>query len=339
MTPTLKPLARQVIVVTGASSGIGLETARRAARAGAQVLLVARNAAALRAAVDEIVAAGGTAACAVADVGDLDQVRAAAAVAVERFGRIDTWVSNAGVAIYADLLTTPRDEHARLFRTNYWGAVNSAEVAVEHLRQQGGALIVVGSIASDMGTPVMGAYSASKHAVKGYVDSLRIELNRDQVPVQVTLIKPAGMGTPLAAHVANHKPGEARIPPPVYDPRLVAEAILHAAEHPVRERIVGGAGALQVMVATHVPGLFSRVAGAITPLLNDRKRPETPTNNLFGPAADGRGRGEDQAARGFSLYALARRRPVTSAVLAGVLGASAAALVIRPPPRATPSAK
>ena len=327
MRPTLKPLSQQVIVITGASSGIGL-AARQAARAGAKVILVARNEPALRLAVKEITSVGGEAAYAVADVGDLEKVQSAAALAIQRFGRIDTWVSNAGVAIYSDLLATPRGEHERLFRTNYWGAVNSAQVAVEAMRAQGGALITVGSIASDMGSPVMGAYAASKHAVKGYIDSLRIELIRDRVPVQVTLIKPAGIGTPLAAHVANHKPGEAKIPPPVYSPDLVADVILHAAVNGVREQIVGGAGAAQVMLATHLPGLFASVAGAITPILNDTAQAGTPSDNLFSPATGGETHGPD-ASRRFSVYTAAHRHPLAAVGVGALLTAAGASVALK----------
>ncbi len=141
--PRLKPLADQVILITGASSGIGLVTAKAAARRGARVMLVARNERVLSEAVDGIVAAGGVAAYAVADVGSLEQVRAAADAAILQFGRIDTWVNNAGVAIYANLVDTPTDEHERLFRTNYFGMVNGALTAVAHLRDAGGALITV----------------------------------------------------------------------------------------------------------------------------------------------------------------------------------------------------
>ncbi len=328
MRVKLKPLAEQVMVITGASSGIGLATARKAAGAGARVVLVARGEPALRAAVEGIVADGGRAAYAVADVGELAQVEAAAAVAAARFGPIDTWVNNAGVAIYSDLVDTPRDEHERLFRTVYWGAVNGAQTAVAAMRAEGGALITVGSIASDMGSPVMGAYAAAKHAVKGYMDSLRIELQRDHVPVSVTLVKPSGIGTPLGEHVANHLPGDPKVPPPVYSPDLVAEVILQAAEHPMREQIVGGAGAVQVFAATHVPELFSRAAGMVTGLLNDRSKPASPGDNLFAPMSDARSYGAYPGRR-LSLYRAAHLHPVAAAAVGVGLAATALSLLRR----------
>lgn len=175
MRPRLKPLRDQVIVITGATSGIGLVTAREAARQGASAFLISRNAAALERQSAEIMRTSGVrAAFAAADVGDESQVLAAAARALEQFGRIDTWVNVAGVGIYAPLLDTPLHEHERLFRTNYWGVVNASRAAIKHLR--GGAFITVASVVADFGTPLRGAYAASKHAIKGYIDCLRVEL-------------------------------------------------------------------------------------------------------------------------------------------------------------------
>lgn len=323
MRPPLKPLAEQVIVITGASSGIGLVTARRAARAGARVMLVARNGEVLAEIVRDIEAAGGAASYAVADVGNRDEVMAAANAAVERFGRIDTWVNDAGVAIYAALVDTPIDEHERLFRTNYFGAVNGAQAAIEHLRERGGALITVGSIAGDMPSPVMGAYAASKHAVKGFVESLRTELDAAGAPIAVTLIKPSGIDTPIAEHAANHVDGEALVPLPIYDPELVAAAILDAAEHRRVNVTVGGMGRLQVLIATHFPRLFARFGGQAATLLVDPDRPATQENALDAPRDDGRPRSRRQSGRKISLYAPAGRHPTGFALaLAGVATAS-----------------
>jgi short-subunit dehydrogenase len=335
MSIRLKPLREQVIVITGASSGIGLVTARRAAEAGAKVLLVARGEPALREAVDGILAAGGEADHAPADVGSIDELRAAAAKAVSRWGRIDTWVNDAGVVIYGKLAETPLPEHERLFRTNYFGTVNGSLVALEHLRAGGGAIVTVGSIASQIAVPGQGAYSASKHAVLGFTDALRRELIAEGAPVSITLIKPSGIDTPILQHAANHVDGEAALPPPVYDPELVAEAILDAAEHPRRDVTVGGGGRAQVLFAEHFPGIVDRLSGLAMPFLSNRSRRKTPGDSLFSAGTGGRERSGIQSARRTSLYTAAGRHSGTTAlVLAvgafGLLGALAGRRRTRP---------
>lgn len=326
--PRLKPLSEQVIVITGASSGIGLETARTAARRGAKVVLVARDAAALRPLVAAIVADGGTADAYAADVGDAEATRAAAAHAEQRFGRIDTWVNNAGTAIYGKLVDTPDDEHRQLFRTNYFGVVHGCRAAMPHLARSRGALITVGSIASDMPSPLMGAYAASKHAAKAYVESLRMELAKDGVPVVVTLVKPSGIDTPVAQHAVNHAGGEAQIPPPVYDPTLVADAILFCATHPRRDLTVGGAGRAQALFAAHFPGLFERLAPKAAAAFVDPAKRQPASANLFVSAATGDVRsGEHTAARRTSLYTTAAEHPVVTAAAAAALAAAIGALV------------
>ena len=263
-------------------------------------------------------ATGGEADFAVADVGSLDEVRAAAHKAIGRYGRIDTWINNAGVAIYSALIDTPMDEHERLIRTNYFGAVHGALTAVEHLRENGGALITVGSIASDFPSPVMGAYSASKHAVKGYIESLRIELIAAKLPISVALIKPSGISTPIAQHAANHVVGEALIPPPVYDPDLVANAILDAAEHCRSDITVGGIGRLQALAANHFSGIYAHLGGIIAPLLSNPNDPKTGEHNLFRPFDDNIERSITEPGRTFSVSAPFGRHPAvfTGAALA-----------------------
>jgi short-subunit dehydrogenase len=316
MTIALKPLAEQVVVITGASSGIGLVTAKLAAARGAKVVLVARNAASLAEAVAAIRSDGGDAIYAVADVGDRAAVDAAATAAVARYGRIDTWVNDAGVAIYAKLVDTPLDEH--------FGVVNGALVAIAHLRAAGGAIITVGSIASDLPSPILSAYAASKHAVKGFVDALRMELIADAVPIAITLIKPAGIDTPIAQHAANHVAGEALIPAPVYDPSLVAEAILDAAQHVRRDITVGGAGRLQVLLGTHFPTLLDHLARFMIPAMSDPSRAKTESMTVFTPEQPGQERSGIQPGRKTSLYTAAERHPIAlrSVALAGAIGAA-----------------
>lgn len=326
MRVKLKPLAEQVILITGASSGIGRVTAKEAAKRGAKVVLVARDAAALEQIVREIEEAGGTGAYTIADVGDEAQVDAAARFAVERFGRVDTWVNDAGASVFGKVLEIPNDEHRRMFDTNYWGTVYGCRAAVPLLRDAGGALINVGSIASDMPAPIMGAYSATKHAIKAYVEVLRMELMQAGLPISVTLIKPAGIDTPIGQHTENHEPGEAQIPPPIYTPDLVADAILNAAEHPRREITVGGLAKLQVLFAQHFPWLYEWLAPkAADALFSDPNRAQPKPSNLW----QGRGGAErsgEHMAKPFSLYTKAAEHPAAAAISFAVLGGAALAL-------------
>lgn len=329
MNYKLKALADQVILITGASSGIGLVTARLAAERGAKVVLVSRDADALATIVREIEEAGGQATFAFADVGDLRDVQRAAAKAVERFGRIDTWVNDAGVTIYAKLVDTPMGEHEEMFGTNYFGVVHGALVAVENLQREGGALITVASIAADIPSPLMGAYAASKHAVKAYIQSLRIELAADRLPISVTLIKPGGVDTPMAQHAANHADGKTMIPPPVYDPKLVAEAILDAAVTPRRGVTIGGAARLQVLAGTHFPRVLDYLSALMTPALADIPGSDTPGNNLAAPVGNGREHSETQHGRTFSVYGTPGRRNWLAVLAIGGAAAGAVAMATR----------
>jgi len=160
----LKRLKDQTIVITGATSGIGLATARMAARAGASVVLSGRSAEALESVCEEIEAAGGKAAAVVADVSNPEDVRRLAEEAVRRFGGFDTWVNNAGVSIYGNVFDIPIEDQRKLFETNYWGVVTGSSAALQHLKGKGtgGAIINVGSVVSDRAFPLQGVYSASK---------------------------------------------------------------------------------------------------------------------------------------------------------------------------------
>lgn len=326
----LKPLAEQVLVVTGASSGIGLATARAAAERGARVVLTARDEAGLREATDAIVAAGGRATYVVADVADFDAVAAVGERAVEAYGGVDTWVNNAGVSIYGRITDVPLADARRLFETNYWGLVHGALVAVPHLRRAnggaGGVLVNVGSVLSDTAMPLQGHYSASKHAVKGFTDALRIELEDEGAPVHVVLVKPAAIDTPYPEHAANHLGVEPTHQAPVYAPAVVAAAILDAAEHPRRDVKVGGSAKAYTVLETFAPRVLDRVKRATSIPAQQTTEPARADSTLYAPRpGSGRERGQYAGhVMRTSAYTAARRHPLVTVLGAAAVGLGAA---------------
>jgi len=288
----LKKLKDQTIVITGASSGIGLATARMAAERGARVVMTSRNEEDLRRACDGIRDHGGRAAYVAADVADPQAVDRIGETAIREFGGFDTWVNNAGVTIYGKLTEMPLADKRRLFDTNFWGVVHGCRTAVRHLRGRGGALINIGSIVSDRAIPMQGIYSASKHAVQGYTDALRMELEHEDVPISVTLVKPASINTPYVEHARNYMEEAPTLPPPVYAPEVVAEAILKCAEKRVREVTVGGAGRVMTMMGVLAPRTsdlyMERVM--VAQQKTNRRPPET-EDSLYSPGADGQAHG------------------------------------------------
>ncbi len=323
MRHALKPVSAQVLVITGATSGIGLATARAAAERGASLILAARGEPALQTLCEELRARGARADYVAADVADPAQVRAISAKASAVFGGFDTWVNNAGVSIFGRIEDTPLEAQRRLFETNYWGVVHGSLEAVKRLKANkgGGALINVGSVLSDQAIPTQGVYSASKHAVKGFTNALRMELSRQAPDVSVTLIKPSAIDTPYSEHARNYLDGPIKNPPPLYAAPLVAEAILHAAEHPTREITVGGGGRLlAIMGQLAAPVAEPLFAWAIPLLSRDRgeARPQGP-DALDRPGRGLRERIPYSGVRETSLYAQAQMKPeVTAATLAGI---------------------
>ena len=251
----LKPLKEQVMVITGATSGIGLATAKRAAERGARVVLCSRNESGLRETVAQIEESGGTARGIVADVSKPDDVERLAASAIEDFGSLNTWVNNAGVSFYGRLTEVALEDMRQLFEVNFWGMVHGARAAVPRLKATGGALINIGSVVSDRAIPLQGAYSASKHAVKGFTDALRMELEEEGAPISVTLIKPSSIDTPYFQHAKNYMEVQPKPPAPVYAPEVVANAVLRAAEHPIRDITIGGGGRVLTALGAALPRL------------------------------------------------------------------------------------
>jgi short-subunit dehydrogenase len=330
MNIRLKNINEQVIVITGASSGIGLVTARAAAARGARLVLAARSEQALRQLVDEIAQAGGEAIHVVADVGDEPAVERIVDAAVQRFGGFDTWVNNAGVSIYGRMLDVTTEDHRRLFETNFWGVVYGSLAAARHLRGRGGAIVNIGSTLSDRAIPIQGMYSASKHAVKGFTDALRMELETEGAPISVTLIKPAAIDTPYIRHARNYMPAEPMNPPPVYAPEVVAEAILHAAEHPVRDLFAGGGGKAISAAGAYAPRLTDKLMESTMVSMQQGDEPARPSDedSLYRASEDPSERGgyPGHVAES-SLYTKATLHPVlTGAVVLGLGGLALAGL-------------
>ena len=326
MNVKLKDLKDQVIVITGASSGIGLVTARMAANRGARVVLNARNEEALRRVTNEINAEGGKAIHVAGDVGQFDDVQNIADETIRRFGGFDTWVNNAGVSIYGPVLEQSLEDQRRLFDTNYWGVVHGSMVACAHLRARGGALINVGSVLSDVAIPIQGTYCATKHAVKGYTDALRMELEEEEAPISVTLIKPSAIDTPYTKHAKNLMAVEPQNPPPVYAPETVAEAILHCAENPERDLYVGGGGKVLAAASQHAPRLADKLLGATMFEVQKSDRPKSinRSDSLYAPSKGGEERGDYPGhVAESSVYTKAKIHPVIAGSLIAGLGLAA----------------
>lgn len=335
MTVQLRPLSEQTIVITGASSGIGLVTARQAAHRGARVVLAARNRADLEAAAEQIRRGGGRALAVPTDVAIIDQVEALADRAVAEFGGIDTWVNNAAVSLYGRIMDVPIDDFRRQMDVNYWGQVYGSRAAVARMRERGGALINVASALADRAIPLQGNYCAAKHAIKAFTDALRMELEEQGVPVSVTLVKPASVDTPFFEKARTYLDVEPQPVPPVYAPEVVTEVILEAAQRPVRELIAGGSGA-KLSAARFAPRLADRYMERWTfegqrTDIRFTGRPD----NLFEPvASDGgeRGRNWQGHTRESSVYTSAVLHPRRFA-LAGAAALSAVALAMAWRPR------
>jgi short-subunit dehydrogenase len=324
----LKKLSEQVIVITGASSGIGRATATLAAQKGAQVVLTARSAPELARVVSEIVEANGRASYYAADVTLPHQLEAVAEYAVKEYGRIDTWVNNAGVGAFGAIEQLGLDDMRRVMDVTFWGLVNGTRSALPRLRKQGGALINIGSEASTTPAPLQGPYVAAKHAVLGFTDVLRLELEKEGVPVSVTLIRPGSVDTPFFRHAKSLSGLEPAPPAPVYAPEIVAEAILHCAEHPERDVVVGGAARAVIGLSQRAlrvtDRLFERTFFA-SPEAGGLSQSQPHEGSLYEPSGPGSVHGGFNGRRR-SLFTTASLHPWVSALGALALGAGVLAV-------------
>ena len=279
-------LNAQVVVITGASSGIGRAAALLFAQHNAKVVLAARNVVALEEVADSIHDLGNQAEVLVVptDVGDWEQVQRLAEQTVNAFGRIDTWVNDAGVGVYATAADTSLEEMHQVIQTNFMGVVHGVKAALPYMQaQHRGTIINIGSVESQISLPYNSAYAASKHAIKGYTEALRMELEHAKSGIDVTLIMPAAINTPFFNHALSKLGVIPRPAGPVYEPELVAEAIVYAAQHPQRDVTVGGGGKLMQVMKRAAPNLTDKVmtAGGAMFRAQESDKPDNGTTTLF----------------------------------------------------------
>jgi NAD(P)-dependent dehydrogenase (short-subunit alcohol dehydrogenase family) len=231
---------REVVVITGASAGVGRATVRAFAAEGAHVGLLARGRDGLEAARREVEAAGGRALALPADVADAEQVEAAAEAIEARLGPIDVWINNAMVSVFSPIKQMTPDEFKRVTDVTYLGVVYGTLAALKRmLPRDRGVIIQVGSALAYRGIPLQSAYCGAKHAVQGFTDSLRCELLHDKSSVRVSMVQLPALNTPQFSWVKSRLPGKPQPVPPIFQPEVAARAIVYAARNDRREIYVG----------------------------------------------------------------------------------------------------
>lgn len=322
---TLKEIKEQVIVITGASSGIGLVTARMAAAKGAKLVLAARNENALEKLTAELKEQGTSVVYVKADVGKEQEVKKIAETALETFGGFDTWVNNAGVTIYGYALDVSIEDMKRMHDTNYWGVVYGTRIAINHFKERGnaGALINVGSLFGDRGTLIQSTYAPSKFAVHGWTESIRMEAEKEQIPVSITLIHPGRIDTPYAEHARSYLDKQPTHKGMIYPPDAVAEAILFAAENPMRDIYVGSQAKLLNLLGTLLPRFTDRLMEKWIPPTQYKDQPSNSRekSNLYQPGYGLHERGINQGwIRSRSMYVKMSKHPILTAAAAVSIG-------------------
>jgi short-subunit dehydrogenase len=329
-----------VVMITGASAGVGRATAIAFARRGAHIGLIARGRAGLAAARRDVEAAGGQAVELPLDVADADAVAAAAATVEQAFGPIDVWVNNAMTSVFAPVKETTAAEFRRVTEVTYLGVVNGTLAALAlMLPRNRGVIVQVGSALAYRGIPLQAAYCAAKHAIQGFCDSLRAELLHDETGVQVTMVQMPALNTPQFDWVRSRLPHKAQPVPPVFQPEVAADAIVHAADHPQREFYVALPTIEAIVGNKLAPGLGDRYLAARGFASQQTPDPEDPgrPDNLWRPVDDDRDFGAhgrfDDVARPISWEQIVSRHRAVSAAGVVVVAAALAALLTRRRPR------
>jgi NAD(P)-dependent dehydrogenase (short-subunit alcohol dehydrogenase family) len=324
------------VVITGASAGVGRATVRAFARDGARIGLLARGADGLEGAREEVVAAGGEALVLPTDVADAAAVEAAAEAVERTFGPIDVWINNAMVSVFSPVKETTPEEFKRVTEVTYLGVVYGTLAALGRmLPRDRGHIVQVGSALAYRGIPLQAAYCGAKHAIQGFMDSLRAELLHDGSRVRVTMVQLPALNTPQFGWVRSRLPRKPQPVPPIFQPEVAARAIHWAARHPRRELFVGWPTVVAIVGNKIAPGLgdwYLARTGFASQQTDEPADPHRP-DNLWQPLAGdhgAHGRFDARAAGGSAqLWATTHRAWV--AALAAGLGLAVASLSRRPP--------
>ncbi len=276
----------EVVVITGASAGVGRATAQEFARRGARMGLLARGHDGLAAAKREVEAAGGKALALPTDVADAGQVEAAAAAVEKEFGPIDIWINNAMVSVFSPVKEMTAEEFRRVTEVTYLGYVYGTLAALRQmLPRDRGVIVQVGSALAYRGIPLQAAYCGAKHAIQGFTESLRCELLHDKSKVRITMVQMPALNTPQFSWVKSRLPNKGQPVPPIYQPEVAARAILWAAQHHQRELRVGLFTSVVLWCNKIAPGLADRYlarTGYDSQQTDEPRDPDAP-HNLWEP--------------------------------------------------------
>jgi NAD(P)-dependent dehydrogenase (short-subunit alcohol dehydrogenase family) len=278
--------ASKVIVITGASSGVGRATARRFAKEAAQIALLARGRDGLEAARNEVEELGGRAIVVMVDVADADQVEAAAGQIERELGEIDIWINNAMASVFSPIQEMTPEEFRRVTEVTYLGCVHGTLAALKRMVPRNrGTIVQIGSALSYRAIPLQSAYCAAKHAMRGFTDSLRCELLHQKSNVRVTMVQLPALNTPQFGWVKSRLPRKAQPVPPIFQPEVAAEAIHFAAHNSRREFYVGWPSVKAIVANKFIPGLldhFLARTGYDSQQYDDREDPDR-AHNLWQP--------------------------------------------------------
>jgi NAD(P)-dependent dehydrogenase (short-subunit alcohol dehydrogenase family) len=319
----------EVVMITGASAGVGRAVAQAFGSRGASVGLFARGRAGLEAAARDVAAAGGRALILRGDVADSDRVEEAAAALEQTFGPIDIWINNAMASVFSPVVEMEPAEYKRVTEVTYLGMVHGTLSALRRMKPRNrGVIIQVGSALAYRGIPLQSAYCAAKHAMEGFCDSLRAELLHDDSAVQVTMVHLPAVNTPQFDWVKSRLSRRAKPVPPIFQPEVAADAIVWAADHPRREYFVGFPTVEAIVGDRVAPGLADRYLARNGYEAQQTSEPEDPhrPHNLWSPVDDARdfgvhGRFATQA-RKFSLELVVSKHHGAFAAAAAVIVAA-----------------